>query len=173
MEKNGNIILTGFMGSGKTTLGVRLSYRLKQPLVDTDKWIEKEQGRTITEIFAREGEEAFREMETEALRTLLQTEGGQIISTGGGLPMREENRKLLGRLGTVVFLRVKPETVCRRLKGDTTRPLLQKEDPEGEIRRLLALRNPLYEQAADVTVDVDEKSCEDIMEEILGHGGIV
>lgn len=169
MKRRADIILTGFMGSGKTTLGIRLSYRLKQPLVDTDKWIEKEQGRTITEIFARDGEEAFRRMETGALYSLLQTGGGQIIATGGGLPMREENRALLKKLGTVVFLRIRPETVCRRLKGDNTRPLLQKEDPREEIRRLLAVRNPLYEEAADVTVDVDAKSCEDIVEEILCH----
>lgn len=167
MKKKANIILTGFMGSGKTTLGVRLSYRLKQPFVDTDKWIEKEQERTVTEIFAQNGEAAFREMETETLRSLLQTGDGQIISTGGGLPMREENRELLKQLGRVVFLRVKPETVCGRLKGDTTRPLLQKENPEEEIRRLLTVRNPLYEEAADVTVDVDEKCSEDIVEEIL------
>lgn len=167
MKKNKSIILTGFMGSGKSSLGVRLSYRMKLPLLDTDKWIEKEQGCSVAEIFSRDGEEAFRKMETRALRALLDMEGVRIISTGGGLPMREENRDLLARLGTVVFLRVRPETVCERLKGDTTRPLLRREDPEGEIRRLLAARNPLYEEAAMVTVDVDGKDYEQIMEEIL------
>ena len=167
MKENGSIILTGFMGSGKSSLGVRLSYRMKLPLLDTDKWIEKEQGCSVAEIFARDGEEAFRKMETQALWTILNMGGVRIISTGGGLPMREEKRALLAQLGSVVFLRVKPETVCERLKGDTTRPLLRKEDPEGEIRRLLTVRNPLYEEAAMVTVDVDGKDYEQIMEEIL------
>ena len=144
-DRNNNIILTGFMGSGKTTAGIRLSYRLRLPLLDTDKWIEKEEGRTIFEIFALQGEETFRKMETSALRTLLELEGEQIISTGGGLPMREENRELLKKLGTVVFLRIKPETVYERLKGDNTRPLLKKADPMKEIRRLLELRNPVYQ----------------------------
>lgn len=167
MKANGSIVLIGFMGSGKSSLGIRLSYRMKLPLLDTDKWIEKERGCSVSEIFAREGEEAFRRMETEALQAILDLEGPRILSTGGGLPMREENRALLPALGTVVFLRVRPETVCRRLKGDTTRPLLRREDPEGEIRRLLAARNPLYEEAAMVTVDVDGKDFEQIMEEIL------
>ena len=166
-DRNNNIILTGFMGSGKTTAGIRLSYRLRLPLLDTDKWIEKEEGRTISEIFALQGEETFRKMETSALRTLLELEGEQIISTGGGLPMREENRELLKKLGTVVFLRIKPETVYERLKGDNTRPLLKKADPMKEIRRLLELRNPVYQECADITVDVDGKDFEEIISEII------
>lgn len=170
-DRNNNIILTGFMGSGKTTAGIRLSYRLRLPLLDTDKWIEKEEGRTISEIFALQGEETFRKMETSALKTLLELEGEQIISTGGGLPMREENRELLKKLGTVVFLRIKPETVYERLKGDNTRPLLKKADPMKEIRRLLELRNPVYQECADITVDVDGKDFEEIISEIIDRTG--
>lgn len=166
IQKKENIILTGFMGSGKSTLGIKLSYRLRLPLLDTDKWIEKEQGKSITQIFAEDGEAAFREMETQALESILAAGGAQVISTGGGLPMREENRRILKKLGKVVFLRVKAETVCERLKGDTTRPLLQKEDPEAEVRRLLKIRNPLYEEAADLIVDVDGKDFEQILDEI-------
>ena len=167
-QKSETVILTGFMGSGKSSLGVRLSYRLRLPLVDTDKWIEREQGRSITEIFARDGEEAFRRMETEALRTLCRQDTARIISTGGGLPMREENRQLLKKLGKVVYLRIRPETVCERLKGDTTRPLLAGEHPEEKVASLLAVRGPLYEQGADVIVDVDGKDYETILREILG-----
>lgn len=162
-----NIILIGFMGSGKTTLGIRLSYRLRRPLLDTDRWIEKEQGMSVSDIFASYGEEGFRQLETQAVKSLLEADPGQVISTGGGLPMREENQALLKQLGFVVFLRIRPETVYERLKGDTTRPLLQKPDPEGEIRRLLAVRNPIYEQAADRVVDVDGKDFEELLEEIL------
>ncbi|MFQ9637162.1 MAG: shikimate kinase [Eisenbergiella sp.] len=161
--------MTGFMGSGKTTVGIRLSYRLRQQLVDTDRLIERKRGRSISEIFAGQ-EEGFRRMEA-ALRSLLETEGEQIISTGGGLPMREENRMLLKELGTVVFLRVSAETVYERLKGDDTRPLLQKENPMEEIRRLLEIRNPVYQAAADITVDVDGKDFEEIIGEIAGIAG--
>lgn len=170
-DRKRNIILTGFMGSGKTTVGIRLSYRLRQQLVDTDRLIEKEEGRSISEIFAGQGEEAFRGMETATLKSLLETEGEQIISTGGGLPMREENRKLLKELGKVVFLRVRAETVMERLKGDDTRPLLHKENPMEEIRRLLEERNPVYQAAADITVDVDGKDFEEIVGEIAGRVG--
>lgn len=161
------IILTGFMGSGKTTTGIRLSYCLRLPLVDTDKWIEKEQGRSVSAIFGQEGEEAFRRMETEALKSLCRTKDIRVIATGGGLPMREENRTLLRKLGCVVYLRVSPKIVYQRLSGDTTRPLLQKEDPEAEICRLLAMRGPAYEAGADLIVDVDEKEVSQIAEEIL------
>ena len=104
-----NIILTGFMGCGKTSVGIRLSYTLRRTLIDTDKWIEKKQGKTVSEIFASEGEEAFRRMESECIRELIGTAEGQVISTGGGLPVRKENRKLLKELGTVYYLKATPE----------------------------------------------------------------
>lgn len=166
-NKEKNLILIGFMGSGKSTLGVRLSYRMKRMLLDTDKMIEKEQKCPVSEIFTQQGEQEFRNLETGMLKKLLQQKTAAIISTGGGLPVREENRRLLKQLGKVVYLRVRPETVAERLRGDTTRPLLQKEDPEAEIRRLLAERDPLYEAAADVIVDVDGKNFEQLMNEIL------
>ena len=106
-----NIILTGFMGSGKTSVGIRLSYSLRRTMIDTDKWIEKKQGMTVSEIFAEEGEEAFRNMETKCLQELLKTTDHQIISVGGGLPVREENRQLLSRLGRVFYLKASPETI--------------------------------------------------------------
>ena len=84
-----NIILIGFMGCGKTSVGIRLSYRMKRTMVDTDKWIEKKQKMTITDIFDTYGEDTFRRMETECLKELIQAADGQIISVGGGLPVRE------------------------------------------------------------------------------------
>ncbi len=165
-EPKGSILLIGFMGSGKSTMGMKLSYRPRRPFLDTDKWIEREQGMSVSEIFAGQGEEAFRMMETQTLRELKKKGIKQVISTGGGLPMREVNRPLLKELGTVVWLRIRPETVYGRLKGDTTRPLLRRPDPEAEIRRLILLRAPLYEDAADVIVDVDGKAFEEILEEI-------
>lgn len=162
-----SILLIGFMGSGKSTLGKLLSSRLFLPFMDTDAQIETEQKKSITDIFAQDGEEAFRRMETQVLRSLGDSRMRRVISTGGGLPMREENRALLKRAGRVVFLRIRPDTVYERLREDNTRPLLQKEDPEAEIRRLLAVRNPLYEEAADLIVDVDGKAPEELAEELL------
>ena len=128
-----NIILIGFMGCGKTSVGIRLSYRMKRTMVDTDKWIEKKQKMTITDIFDTYGEDTFRRMETECLKELIQAADGQIISVGGGLPVREENHRLLRKLGRVIYLKVTPETVYLRLKDDTSRPLLQVEDPLKQI----------------------------------------
>lgn len=161
-----NVILIGFMGCGKTTVGIRLSYRIRRVLEDTDKRIEKEQGITISEIFAQKGEPYFRDLETDLLRRLSQENYQRVISTGGGLPMREENRTLLRQIGTVVYLRIQPETVYQRLQNDTTRPLLQCEDPLGRIRELMEQRAPLYEEAAHIIVDVDDLDMEQVLERI-------
>ena len=120
-----NIILIGFMGCGKSTVGFRLSYRLRRVLEDTDKLIERKEGRSISDIFALKGEDAFRRMETACLRELLLSQEEKIIATGGGLPMRQENHALLKQLGTVIYLRISAKNVWERLKGDTSRPLLQ------------------------------------------------
>lgn len=162
----GNVILIGFMGCGKTTVGLKLSYRLRRAVIDTDKEIEKDEGCSISEIFEKEGEEAFRNKETACLKKLTETTNDKIVSVGGGLPMREENRELLHKLGQVVYLKAKAETIYERLKYDTTRPLLQGEDPQDKINRLLMARASYYEQAADVIIDVDEKSFDQILDEI-------
>lgn len=162
-----NIILIGFMGCGKTSVGIRLSYRLRRTMVDTDKMIERLNKLTVAEIFEKHGEAAFRDMETRCLERLLDQADGEIISVGGGLPVREENRRLLKQLGTVIYLRVTPQTVCRRLASDTTRPLLQGENPEEKVKNLLEQRAPLYEEAANWILDVDDKDFETILGEIV------
>lgn len=162
----GNVILIGFMGSGKTTVGLRLSYRLRQAVIDTDKEIEKEEKRTISDIFAQDGEEYFRAKETGCLRKMVSSLNNHIISAGGGLPMREENRRLLHELGKVFYLRADAETIYDRLKGDTTRPLLQGSDPMTKIRTLMEQRDVYYMEAADAVIQVDGKSFEQILNEI-------
>ena len=162
----GNVILIGFMGSGKTTVGLRLSYRLRRPVIDTDKEIEREEQRTISDIFATDGEAYFRDRETACLRKLIESANNQIISVGGGLPMREINRELLHELGQVFYLWAKGDTIYERVKGDTTRPLLQGEDPLSKIRTLLKERDPYYREAADVVIAVDGKNFEQILNEI-------
>lgn len=165
----GNVILIGFMGSGKTTVGLRLSYRLRRPVIDTDKEIEREEQRTISDIFAMDGEAYFRDRETACLRKLIGSVNNQIISVGGGLPMRKENRALLHELGQVFYLRAKGETIYERVKDDTTRPLLQGGDPLTKIKTLLNERDPYYQAAADVVITVDGKSFEQILNEIEEH----
>ncbi len=162
-----NIVLIGFMGSGKTTVGIRLSYRLRKSIEDTDKLIEKRQKRTIREIFEQDGESYFRELETQLLKEAVEKRKNQIISVGGGTPVREENRELLKQLGTVVYFRVKPETVYERIKHDTARPLLQCENPLGKITELLEQRKASYEACADIIIDVDELSMPQVVEKVV------
>lgn len=169
MEKR-NIVLIGFMGSGKTTVGIKLSYRLRRVVEDTDKLIEKKAGRSIADIFASEGENCFRNMETQLLKELSGAGREKIFSVGGGTPVREENRPLLKKLGLVVYLRIRPETVYERLKGDTARPLLQGENPQEKIKTLMDARKSAYESCADVIIDVDGKDSiqiVDIIEEYI------
>lgn len=162
----GNVILIGFMGCGKTTVGLRLSYRLRRAVIDTDKEIEKEEKRAISDIFATDGEAYFRDKETACLQKLIESANNQIISVGGGLPLREENRRLLHELGQVFYLCAKGETIYERLKDDTTRPLLQGGDPLTKIEALLQERDSYYRAAADVVIDVDGKSFSEILDEI-------
>lgn len=163
-----HIILIGFMGAGKSTIGRALARRLKAPFLDTDKEIESQAGASISHIFETQGEAVFREAETGLLKTLSAKGEKMVISTGGGLPLREENRRLLKRLGQVVYLQVQPDTVLKRLKGDATRPLLKGPDAREKVASLLGQRLPLYREAAHITVAVDNKRVEEIAEEILG-----
>lgn len=146
------IVLIGFMGCGKTTLGKTLAYGTGSPLCDTDQMIESAEGITISQIFAEKGEAYFRERERAVLRELGEQEGMMIVSTGGGLPMNEANHEPLKALGLVVFLEVSKEMVLERLKGDTTRPLLSGGHPEKRVEELLKVRTPVYEKAADIKI---------------------
>ena len=112
--------------------------------------IERQEGRSITQIFADDGESYFRELETELLRKCGEQKYERILSVGGGTPVNPVNRPLLHQCGTVVYLRVSPEVVYERLKNDTTRPLLQCEDPLTRIRELLEIRDKIYAECADI-----------------------
>lgn len=162
-----NIILIGFMGCGKTSVGKRLGNKLSLCFKDTDQLIEEKAGKTISEIFADEGEKNFRSMETECLKELIESrEAGMVLSVGGGLPLREENRMLLRKLGTVIYLKATGETIYNRVKHDTKRPLLQGNNPRGRILDLMAARKEFYEDAAEFTICVDDKNFTQILEEI-------
>lgn len=168
-----NIILEGFMGSGKTTVSEILSDKLDLELLDTDQAIEEAEGRSINEIFAADGEAAFRSMETDLVNMVVSEHLNQmVVSLGGGLPLREENRQLLKKAGKIVYLRTRPETVYERLKGDDTRPLLKTEDPQKRIRELLEERSDKYETLADIIIDTDGKDASDIANEIIAAIGL-
>lgn len=161
-----NLILIGFMGAGKTTVGQALAKSRGLRFADTDQLIEARAGQTISDLFAEQGEAAFRDMETALLKDLRSDDRPTVYSVGGGLPMREENRMLLSQLGTVIYLTIQPETVLRRLEGDTTRPLLSGTGVRERVEKLLAVRDPFYREAAQILVSVEEKTVSDLVEEI-------
>lgn len=161
-----HIILIGFMGSGKSTMGRLIANKFQYAFVDTDHYIEKKEGRKISEIFADDGEEYFRNLETEVLKELLDSEEKKVLALGGGTPLRQENRELLRKNGNVIFLKVTSEDAYKRLKDDSERPLLQVEDPKKKIEDLLAFRNPVYESVADIILEEKNKSLDDVFYEL-------
>ena len=160
-----NIILTGFMGSGKSSVGKKLARALNFGFIDTDAIIEKDVGMSITTIFKRKGEPYFREMESKAI-ALVSMLDNQVIATGGGVPLRETNMQELERNGMVVHLKVSPENVLKRIGHDTSRPLLQTKDPLETARAILSKREKAYARCA-LSVDTDTHSVEEIVEKIL------
>jgi shikimate kinase len=149
-----NIVLIGFMGSGKSTVGRELHHRLGYPLVDMDQVIEQRAGKSIAAIFEAEGEEKFREMETQLLQELAApSTPRRIISTGGGVVGREANRALLRDLGYVVWLNAPVAVILERTGKNRERPLLHTEDPRARVEELLAVRRPLYAESSHLKVE--------------------
>ncbi len=164
-----NIVLTGFMGSGKSAVGAELARLTGFSLLEVDDEIERTAGMSISEIFGRFGEERFRDMEAAEIRKLAGTTD-TVISTGGGVVMREDNMAVLRRDGVVVYLRAEPATLLERTSRDSDRPLLRCDDPLGRINELLAQRKEQYEKA-DMIVDTDDKGPEGVAREILRRLG--
>ncbi len=152
-----NLILIGFMGSGKSTVGRELHSRLGYELVDMDTVIEQREGRPISRIFEENGEEYFRDLETALLKELHGCHSGvrRIISTGGGVVGREENRRLLHNMGYVVWLHAPVAVVYERTSRNRERPLLQTENPVAKIEALMEKRQPWYEETAHLKVDTN------------------
>jgi shikimate kinase len=162
---NKNIVLTGFMGTGKTEVAKELARLLQMKLVDVDSEIEKAERITINEIFSTRGEPAFREIETAMIREVARA-GNSIISTGGGAVLREENMEALRESGEVFCLWAGPETILRRTSGSEDRPLLKVADPLARIRELLDYRKPFYERAGRM-IDTEGKTPLKVAEEIM------
>jgi shikimate kinase len=161
-----NIVLIGFMGSGKTSIGRLVAQRLGFQFVDTDAVIVERVGMQISEIFASYGEKWFREQESAALRSL-GILNRALVSTGGGIILRPENRELLRDLGFVVWLTASEEVIFERVSRNKKRPLLQTDDPRATVHELLELRRPLYETAAQLTVDSTELGHEAAAEAVI------
>jgi len=158
------IILSGFMGTGKSVVAEVLSRRWGLRSVDTDAMIEEQVGTSIAEIFATRGEQHFRDLETEVL-TQLAGQRGLIVSTGGGILLREDNVELLRQMGPIICLHASAETIMQRTASSDQRPLLNTPDPQTEIRQLLAERKAAYQQA-DYHVATDELSVEQAAEAV-------
>ncbi len=162
-----NIVLTGFMGVGKTSVGTRLARDLGYVFVDTDELIVADQQRSITDIFSAFGEPYFRDIESRVIRTVLEGEN-QVVSTGGGAVIRDENRRVFKERGLTICLTARPEIIYGRIRHETHRPLLQVPDPEARIRELLSERDRYYRQA-DFVIDTSEKTVDDVIIEIKGR----
>lgn len=160
------VVLMGFMGAGKTTVGKCLAEKLSCEFLDTDECIEAAEGREISEIFASDGETVFRDMETELLKALKKRETPFVLSVGGGMPVREENRALLRSLGMIVYLKASKETIMKRVAGDSSRPLLQGGALEEKITSLMQEREQIYMETADRIMETDGRTPEELSEDL-------
>ena len=149
-----NVILIGYMGTGKTTVGRKIAASLGFAFVDTDERIVKCAGKPIPQIFADDGEEVFRQIESQVIRDAAD-DTRQVISTGGGIVTRAENREVIHHHGFCVWLQATADTVYKRISGDTNRPLLQTSDPRATISKMLAERESMYAKTAHFEVPTD------------------
>lgn len=160
-----NLVLIGFMGTGKSTVAAYLSRQYDMEIVEMDELLARQEGMSIPEIFQLHGEPYFRSLETKLLKNLQNCQN-KIISCGGGAALREENVKEMKKNGKVILLTASPETILERVKKDTSRPLLKdRKTPEG-IASLMAQRQENYLAAADFVISTDHKSVAKICEEI-------
>ena len=164
-RSGGLIALVGLPGSGKSTVGRQLARRLQLPYIDSDQVIVERLGCTIREYFEREGEERFRDVEESVIDELTQQQG--VLSTGGGAVLRPANRAHLRGRGKVVYLKSTPEELFRRLRHDTSRPLLQAADPLERLRELYAVRDPLYRETAHFVTETGRPSVATLVNMII------
>jgi len=160
-------VLIGLMGSGKSSIGRRLSAKLKIPIVDLDEVIVDKAGMGIPDIFAKAGEEGFRDMESAALAAHL--EDRAVLATGGGVVLREANRELLRAHRTVIWLKAAPEFLAERIAGDSNRPLIANQDTLEKLKALAAERDPLYEQCANLIIGREGAEKDEIVSLIIQY----
>ncbi|NOY53868.1 MAG: shikimate kinase [Deltaproteobacteria bacterium] len=154
------------MATGKSTVGPALASRLSFQVIDTDDLIEEKAGKSISEIFARDGEKVFRELESE-IALEVSRRRGHVIITGGGIVLRERNLAALKKAGPVFCLSASPEEILRRTEGTSHRPLLKTDNPLARIKDLLKVREPFYSRA-DYTIETTGMSVREVVDCILG-----
>ncbi len=159
------LILIGFMGSGKTTVGQFLAKKLNLELIEMDDLIIKKAGKSIKKIFNEDGEAQFRELETQVSKSLM-NKNDCVISTGGGIVMNKINIDFLKNNGKIIFLKASFFEIEKRLIGDNLRPLFKNKK---SAKKIFNIRQKLYEECADLIVDTDEKSVEKISYEIISQ----
>ncbi len=167
---NKHIFLIGFMGTGKSAVSRELAKMIGLKVIDTDALISEATGMSIPEIFEQKGEDGFRVLETQALQEILELESS-IISCGGGLPMKEQNQKLMKKAGRSILLTASPENIYMRVKNDDQRPLLKSNMDVEHIRALMEKRKSVYIKTADIIVNTDDKDILQICQEILFRFG--
>ncbi|MBI4313466.1 MAG: shikimate kinase [Candidatus Omnitrophica bacterium] len=160
-----NIVLVGFMGTGKSVVGKKLAQQLKYGFVDTDEIIQAECRRPIRKIFAEEGESRFRQMEREVIERAA-AKDHQVIATGGGAIIDDQNFQALKRNGWIVWLKAEPDVILQRVGDAASRPLLDIEDPKSQIERLLNLRRAAYSKA-DAAVETSRRNIDEVVQEIV------
>jgi shikimate kinase len=160
-----NLALIGFMGTGKSSVGRLVADQLHFEFLDTDELIEMRAGQSITEIFARNGEPAFRELEQQLVAELA-TRSRTVIATGGGLPVNPANLESLKQHALLICLWASPEKIFERVHNQTHRPLLHEADPRAKIRTLLAARKPFYRQA-DVLLNSEFRSIREVAQQVV------
>lgn len=156
-----NIVLIGFMGTGKSVVGQRLAEDMGVQFVDTDQLIEKKEGLPVFEIFRRYGEGKFRSRERDVIREV-SLASQSVIATGGGAVMDRENVKNLKRRGILICLTATPDVIVTRIGPVEQRPLLRREDPISSVKELLAIRQPYY-ALAELTIDTSERTVDDVV----------
>lgn len=163
-----NIVLLGFMGTGKSTVGKYLAEKLGRIFVELDKEIEISAGMSIPAIFNNYGEKYFRDLETAEIRKWCRQDG-LVIATGGGAVVRSQNRAYLEENGLLICLTATPEVIWERIKNDCSRPLLNVPDKLAKIKEMMALRERIYQETAVYTLDCSELSSMQVTEHIIGY----
>lgn len=165
-----HLFLVGYRGSGKSSVARRLGELLRVAAIDSDEVVERDAGKTIRAIFADDGEPRFRDFESQAIQRLAERQDASIVSLGGGAILREQNRRVLASRGVVVWLKASVDEIAKRVASDATtaerRPALTQLAERDEIAKLLEIREPLYREVANFTVETDNRLVDDIALEI-------
>ena len=166
LTKKNNISLTGFMGTGKSTVAEKIALLTGMAVVHIDKNIEFSAGTSINNIFQNQGEETFRALEKEEIKLIKNMEN-TVIDCGGGVILSSENRSILKENSAVIWLKASPPVILKRLASSTSRPLLKRKDRLSYIEKTLKLRRPFYRDTSDIIIDTDRKKTEEIAEIII------